>query len=74
MYVIDEFMNFILQVHVFDMTESKVLNMHCFIGLELKLCYCRFLIRREELISAVENCKKHMSLILNSRFYFSKRC
>lgn len=44
LYVIDEFMNFILQVHVFDMTESKVLNMHCFIGLELRLCYCRFLI------------------------------
>lgn len=44
LYVIDEFMNFILQVHVFDMTESKVLNMHCFIGLELSLCYCRFLI------------------------------
>lgn len=45
LYVIDEFMNFILQVHVFDMTESKVLNMHCFIGLELRLCYCRFLIK-----------------------------
>lgn len=44
LYVIDEFMNFILQVHVFDMTEFKVLNMHCFIGLELRLCYCRFLI------------------------------
>lgn len=44
LYVIDEFMNFILQVHVFDMTESKVLNMLCFIGLELRLCYCRFLI------------------------------
>lgn len=44
LYDIDEFMNFILQVHVFDMTESKVLNMHCFIGLELRLCYCRFLI------------------------------
>lgn len=44
LYVIDKFMNFILQVHVFDMTESKVLNMHCFIGLELRLCYCRFLI------------------------------
>lgn len=44
LYVFDEFMNFILQVHVFDMTESKVLNMHCFIGLELRLCYCRFLI------------------------------
>lgn len=44
LYVIDEFMNFILQVHVFDMTETKVLNMHCFIGLELRLCYCRFLI------------------------------
>lgn len=51
LYVIDEFMNFILQVHVFDMTESKVLNMHCFIGLELRLCYCRFLIWCEELIS-----------------------
>lgn len=44
LYVIDEFMNFMLQVHVFDMTESKVLNMHCFIGLELRLSYCRFLI------------------------------
>lgn len=44
LYVIDKLMNFILQVHVFDMTESKVLNMHCFIGLELRLCYCRFLI------------------------------
>lgn len=44
LYVIDKFMNFILQVHVFDMTETKVLNMHCFIGLELRLCYCRFLI------------------------------
>lgn len=44
LYVIDELMNFILQVHVFDMTETKVLNMHCFIGLELRLCYCRFLI------------------------------
>lgn len=36
LYVIDEFMNFILQVHVFDMTETKVLNMHWF-GIEIML-------------------------------------
>lgn len=36
LYVIDKFMNFILQVHVFDMTETKVLNMHWF-GIEIML-------------------------------------
>lgn len=36
-------------------------------------CICRFLIQREELISA-QNHEKHISQNLESRFYFSDRC